>query len=390
MSTEPMVTIKQADGTFAQVPLSQLQQSAAVPTEDAAPMVADESIEDLVSAAAAQVSAEASGAVEPEVAPDGAAASSAPTATGESDLESTVDMTVSPATSSADSTAVSDTTTASIEEPEYIDRAIEEKLSPTPEAVPTIDDTEADNADDTTAVPTDEAAALPVSVPPAELPATTTPNVHIFEESAPTDWDRDDHSSLLEESLTQADIDIPHETKRPGTVGALAAGAIVANTIAPVSPISSPKKPSIKHDFAAVDRSQIPYMPVTERVPMHDIATPTLSMDSVPRDHVVPMGPVAELERMTLDDFRRLGGRGTVGIAELRTKFELLLKESILLYMQAVMAWHRSPLYQHYLAIIIESLKTGIPIPALLDDPSYDITKEEWMALVQLHQDIRL
>lgn len=202
----------------------------------------------------------------------------------------------------------------------------------------------------------------------AELPAMTTPNTHMFEhaEEGNHAWDSDDHASLLDESLTSEDLTLPHE-KKSGSKQTLVDSS---------TPAAPSKKPSAGPSLFTPPKP----------VPMQDIVSAPLSP---PPQTIEPMGPIAELRAMTLDDFRRLGGRGEVGIEELRQKFSLLLSESVLLYMQGVAAWQQSPLYEAYKDVLAMSVRDGKPVATVLSEQG-NITQEEFDALVSLQADLRL
>lgn len=189
--------------------------------------------------------------------------------------------------------------------------------------------------------------------------ATTTPNTGMFEH-ADTEhaWDADDHKSLLEEDVSE----VHAEPAKPVQI--------------PLAPEPTPIQigPS---ESATIG---------TKKVPMQDI-----SVQSVPTTagRTALSGPTGELATITLDDFRRLGGRDTIGLADLRAKFETLLKESTLLYMEGVQAWQQSPLFRNYVEITAESVRSGRPVSDILD-ASAGMQLDEWQAINSLQQDVRL
>lgn len=468
MATEPMITIKDADGTMKQVPLSQLSATtpAATPASESsqgsdstdvapstptppAPEPANDDIAELAARAAEQVAAESTPAdIEP--------AEEAPITDTTEDLPTTDtrDEVVPIDTDTSDSDAMPqpdvDAKAKEISSTEETNGPVaddgsmhQDELVPTDEAVdqepivtvqtesPTqitskVDSLpkpeaveEASNETDLSApIVTAEEPTTPVpepavtkdaSFPPDDAPddlliitepgalTTTVPNTHLFESHE--DWDDTDHASLLDESLTEADTNIPHSTNRPGMAAALSNNTSPSpapvqiekkETETVVAPTTKPNAAQFTAAFAAVGGvpSDAPYTPGIKKVPMQDISL------SAPTPRAPqPMGPVGELGAMTLDDFRRLGGRGEVGIADLRAKFEVLLKESIVTYMQGVAAWHRSPLYVAYLDVITASLSEQMPIADILaaqETNPQAITAAEWQALAHLHTEIRL
>jgi hypothetical protein len=431
MPTEPMITIKDADGTMRQVPLSQLTNQAAqtasslnaspqpaVSIVDTAPK---DDIAELAELAAKQVASE----------------SSSDDAHEEDPLTALLDTTIIEDEDDTDPWATIVPMDTRAQDDAAIDQEIvtenihtdlqiraqdrDSRVTPTSPQQVESSVTDADRNTkltqgetsmqslptqmvgkrDTTEIRTESADVADVRtdelmVLPTPGPLTTAvPNREIF--SAGTEWSEDDHASLLDEPLTDIDATIPHSTRRPGSVAALTATTPTPSTVVPSNKMSTSSAPTTKKPntqqfneaFAAIaPRTDSPYTPGLKKVPMQDIvaAPPTRSV-------LQPTGPVAELGSMTLDDFRRLGGRGVVGSAELRAKFELLLKESIVLYMQGVAAWHQSPLYRAYLDVINTSVIKHLRVEDVFQmtgsNPDF-ITDDEWHALVRIHADIRL
>jgi hypothetical protein len=421
MPTEPMITIKDADGTMRQVPLSQLaQQTSSTVTQDKSADVSntssyassntsvDDDIAELAARAAAQVAEEGSALLDDTRTEDDSMVSTivlpdaeVPVVPIEEEIAPNVVEAVPddvPIENSNDTTISDKDTTPQVVEDTSSVGVSEDAPSDT--NVPANNDIQllVEESRSTVEEPrrvaeSEESTELLVPPTPGPL-STTTPNTHIFESHG--DWDAHDHTSLLDEQLHESETIVPHSTSRPGMAASLATMQPASAQAVSASPATSdavrPKKPNVEQfnqAFAAIaPRTDTPYTPGLKKVPMNDIVA-----QAPPITTVQPIGPVAELSSMTLDDFRRLGGRGEVGIADLRTKFELLLQESIVLYMQGVAAWHQSPLYRTYVGVIDACITARIPIDTYFADTTSNpsaITAAEWHALVGLHADIRL
>lgn len=148
----------------------------------------------------------------------------------------------------------------------------------------------------------------------------------------------------------------------------------------PVEPAAIPKQEA---PVVPAAPTPIPPLPTTsKKVPMTDISMPKGASTGT-------MDPIEELAAMTLDDFRRLGGRGSIGLEEVKKKFEVLLKESVTVYLRGVKAWHQSPLFLAYANIISSSINSNVPIASLLTGGE-TFTPEEWQAIGEVQKEIRL
>lgn len=68
------------------------------------------------------------------------------------------------------------------------------------------------------------------------------------------------------------------------------------------------------------------------------------------------MGPVEEIKSVTLADFRRLSGNPEDAAKRLRQKMFNLQDESFVWYLEALAAYHVSPLYSEYMQAVCQSL----------------------------------
>ena len=100
------------------------------------------------------------------------------------------------------------------------------------------------------------------------------------------------------------------------------------------------------------------------------------------------MGPVDELLKFTLDDFRRLGRNTEESAVKLREKFKYLESDSFLMFMDGVEAWYNSPLYRQYQEVISKSLMNRMSVADILSGVSAktDLKLEEFKAILKLNQ----
>lgn len=98
------------------------------------------------------------------------------------------------------------------------------------------------------------------------------------------------------------------------------------------------------------------------------------------------MGPIDEIRAITLTDFRRLSNTPEEGAMRLKQKFMNLKDESVLLYMEALEAWKKSPLYAEYVLAVITSLATKQPLSATKDAKM--ISPAEMKAIVSMEQQL--
>lgn len=119
-------------------------------------------------------------------------------------------------------------------------------------------------------------------------------------------------------------------------------------------------------------------------------AKPTvkMAMDDVQAPRPVEMGPVEEIQYMNLVDFRRLSAKPIEAAARLKQKFLNLRDESIILYLEGLGAWHKSPLYTDYVKSIIRALKEKRKMSALESGEANKIKLEEILAIVNMEKEL--
>lgn len=74
------------------------------------------------------------------------------------------------------------------------------------------------------------------------------------------------------------------------------------------------------------------------------------------------VGPIDELQSMSLKDFRRMSADASAAARRIRDKIQTLEKESLPKKMEAIEAWKRSEVNQLYIEIGKESFGKGVPI----------------------------
>ncbi len=111
-------------------------------------------------------------------------------------------------------------------------------------------------------------------------------------------------------------------------------------------------------------------------------------MEDVQAPRPVEMGPVEEIQYMNLVDFRRLSAKPVEAAARLKQKFLNLRDESVVLYLDALTAWHKSPLYMDYMRNITRALKEKRKISALEGEDNSKIKLEEILAIVNMEKEL--
>jgi hypothetical protein len=169
-------------------------------------------------------------------------------------------------------------------------------------------------------------------------------------------------------------------------------GVQVAPSPTPPSPPSSSTSPSPSTPPAtkqaldtAVTRATLADVPAM--MPSFKISSETRSRMSMADVTVKPleMTPVDEILFFTLVDFRRLAPDPLEAARRLKQKFFNLKDESIVLYLEALAAWQRAPLFHDYLNLVSESLAGGVPLQSLTQDKKR-IQLPEIMALVDMEK----
>lgn len=99
----------------------------------------------------------------------------------------------------------------------------------------------------------------------------------------------------------------------------------------------------------------------------------------------VSIGPIEEISSMTLIDFRRLSPVNRDAALRFEQKFTNLKAESIVLFFEALDAWHSSPLYREYTDRALNALLYRKSLDQVLLDAK-GITLDEVTALVGMEK----
>lgn len=97
------------------------------------------------------------------------------------------------------------------------------------------------------------------------------------------------------------------------------------------------------------------------------------------------MGPIQDIQTMSLLDFRRLSANPVEAASRLKQKFQNLKDESYLLYLDGLKAWRQSPLFNGYMTAVESSLIARKPLSAVTTDKS-QIQPAEINALVDMEK----
>jgi len=118
---------------------------------------------------------------------------------------------------------------------------------------------------------------------------------------------------------------------------------------------------------------------------LHDVypaPEPTPPSESAPR----VMGPVEEIGNLSIVDFRRLGTTVEERKQKLIAKFDIIKKESYLIYMDAMTTWYQSPLYRSYQTTIRLALEKGQTIAELLSREKDGLRPDEMLAIAEVNK----
>jgi hypothetical protein len=106
------------------------------------------------------------------------------------------------------------------------------------------------------------------------------------------------------------------------------------------------------------------------------------------------LGPVEELQEMSLLDFHRLSPKIKVAVDKIYAKIELLGKEGYDRRIKGAQAWQSSPTNKLYSAILNESLKRFVPVAKVIEERltanKETLTLEEFKEIVQLNKKLGL
>jgi len=104
-------------------------------------------------------------------------------------------------------------------------------------------------------------------------------------------------------------------------------------------------------------------------------------------------GPVEELKRMSLVDFRRLASSTSQSVQHMLDKIELLREQGPDRLVAGIQAWKQSPLHLSYVALAKEAVLSGQSLRSLLAEKRKnapdDLTDEELNAIITLNDKLR-
>lgn len=120
----------------------------------------------------------------------------------------------------------------------------------------------------------------------------------------------------------------------------------------PVAQTSKPTSQQVKQDITPLK------VEVRSTPPAMAKAISVTDVKKAP--HLV--GPIDELQSMSLKDFRRMSADANMAAHRIRDKIQTLEKESLTKKMEAIEAWKRSEVNQLYIEIGKESFGKGVPI----------------------------
>jgi hypothetical protein len=122
--------------------------------------------------------------------------------------------------------------------------------------------------------------------------------------------------------------------------------------------------PSVKISTTTVDLQRAA---PTIRPRVDDVVSPASAPAASPTAMRL-MGPIGELQGITLSDFRRLSKNPEEAATKILQKFEVLSQESFERRNEGIKAWMASPLQGSYMKLVSEALATGKPVIKLAED----------------------
>lgn len=173
---------------------------------------------------------------------------------------------------------------------------------------------------------------------------------------------------------------VPAKVAQPAPVPVPKPVVVLAPTpsLVPPKPIAPADKQKAINTFIA-NSPEEPYFKISS-----DSGKPM--MRDITSSRPMQMGPIDEVRAITLTDFRRLSTNPEEAAMRLKQKFMNLKDESVLLYVEALEAWKRSPLYGEYVLAAITSLASKQPLAAQTDTKI--ISLAEMKAIIGMEQQL--
>ncbi|MCX6781650.1 MAG: hypothetical protein NTW66_00795 [Candidatus Magasanikbacteria bacterium] len=100
------------------------------------------------------------------------------------------------------------------------------------------------------------------------------------------------------------------------------------------------------------------------------------------------LGPIDEIEFMSLTDFRRLSSNPAEAASRLKQKFLNLREESYVWYLDGLAAWRRSPLFIDYSGAVTEALNTKKKLSEILSADTARIQIPEIQAIIEMEKEL--
>ncbi len=164
-------------------------------------------------------------------------------------------------------------------------------------------------------------------------------------------------------------------------------------------------KPKPYNEIGKVYQPPIP-SPKPELIPQNDLVSKLvkesmasepifkISSKSAPKNFVpdisapnTEMGPVEEIRSISLFDFRRLSGNTEESAKRLQQKMINLQEESFIWYLDALSAYHNSPLYLEYIKSVCQSLAERKSLANVLMMKN-SIKLSEVMAIIEMEKSL--
>jgi hypothetical protein len=116
---------------------------------------------------------------------------------------------------------------------------------------------------------------------------------------------------------------------------------------------------------------------------LHDVSPAQRVVEEVKK----VVGPVDEIRGFTLVDFRRLGTSPKECVKILKEKLEVLKSDSIVIFLEAVLAWRESPLFRQYEENLSKAILSGKKIKEEID-ANRGLSWEEFLELANFNAEL--
>lgn len=167
-----------------------------------------------------------------------------------------------------------------------------------------------------------------------------------------------------------------------------------------IEPVATPKlEPKIESETIAVPVKSVSAIPksLPKVIRPQSPALPKKQVADVkyekPSMHATLMGPIQELQSLTLKNFRYLGDNAQARIDKIYDKMHVLERQSFSKKAEGIKAWRQSPTYQLYLSLGADSMSQGQDILKTIDQYTKEnketLTLEEFSAISDLNKMIR-